>query len=225
MAIGEPSWPPLSSGDCLSRQEFLRLWRGHPDLKRAELIGGVVYMPSPLSVAHGDTENLASTWLGVYRAHTPGTACGNNTTTFLLEDSPQPDVNLRILPECGGRSRVEDRYLAGIPEMFVEISLSSAAYDVHQKLDLYQAAGIPEYLAILFFEREIRWHLLVDNAYQLLPPDADGIWRSRVFPGLWLDGVALLAGDSARVLACLDEGLRSGEHQAFVKKLAQARQG
>ena len=161
-------------------------------------------------------------------SQTPGTAAEGNTTTFLLGDIPQPDGNLRILPEFGGRSFLEMRkgkpYLAGIPELLAEIALSSIAYDLHQKLDLYQTAGIPEYLAVLVYEREIRWHILEDGVYQLLPPDADGIHRSRIFPGLWLDGAALLAGDLARVLAKLDEGLRSPEHQAFVAKLARNRQ-
>ena len=73
------------------------------------------------------------------------------------------------------------------------------------------------------FEQEIRWHILVNGRYQLLPPDADGIWRSRAFPGLWLDGAALLKRDMPRVLAVLQSGLALPEHQAFVKQLAEKR--
>jgi Uma2 family endonuclease len=222
-AVAEELVEPLAAGDRRSREEFMRLWEAHPNIKRAELIGGTVYMPSPLKVNHGEKESKAGTWLGVYSAHTPGTESAHNTTSFILEDTPQPDVNLRILPEYGGGSWIERGYLAGRPELLTEVCGSSAAYDLHQKFDLYEAAKIPEYVAILLYEREIRWHVLVDNVYQLLPPDADKIWRSRIFPGLWLDGAALLAGDMARVLAKLDEGLRSPEHQAFVEKLAKAR--
>jgi Uma2 family endonuclease len=227
MATVEDCVRPLSAGDKLDREEFLRLWDAHSEIKRAELIGGVVYMPSPLSIDHGDSELDVGYWIAHYKSHTKGTAAGTNTTSYILDDSPQPDINLRILPEHGGRSRVEKRgnkrYLAGVPELLVEICLSSAAYDLHQKLDLYQTAGIPEYLAVLVHEREIRWHMLENGVYQLLPADADGIHRSRVFPGLWLDGAALLVGDTARVLAKLDEGLRSVEHAAFVEKLARNR--
>ncbi len=227
MAIVEESVRPLSSGAKLSREEFLSLWEAHPEIKRAELIGGIVYMPSPLSVDHGAPDLRVHCWIGNYLSQTPGTAAEANTTTFLLDDIPQPDANLRILPEFGGKSFIEMRkgkpYLAGIPELFSEISLSSGPFDLHQKLDLYQTAGIPEYLVVLVYEREIRWHMLKNGIYQLLPPDADGIHRSRVFPGLWLDGAALLAGDLARVLARLDEGLRSPEHQAFVANLAKNR--
>jgi Uma2 family endonuclease len=115
---------------------------------------------------------------------------------------------------------VEDKYLAGVPEFLAEICRSSASYDLHVKLDLYQAAGIPEYLAILLFEREIRWHVLINGRYEMLTADADGLWRSRIFPGLWLDGKALLAGNLQRVLSRLQEGINSAEHKQFVAVLA-----
>ena len=177
-------------------------------------------MSAPVSVEHGDTDGDVGGWLWTYKAATPGTACGHNTTSFLLDDVPQPDLNLRILPEYGGGSWVEDRYLHGIPELLAEIARSSASYDLHVKLELYQAVKVPEYLVMLLFEREIRWHVLVNGRYQLLPPDPDGLWRSRMFPGLWLDGQALLAGDMQQVLARLQDGLRSPEHAQFVAELA-----
>jgi len=212
--------PPLVAGDKLTRAEFLRRWEAHPEIKNAELIGGIVYMSSPVSAEHGDMDGDVGGWLFTYRMATPCTACGHNTTSFLLDDTPQPDINLRILPEYGGSSWVEGKYLGGVPELLAEICRSSASYDLHVKLDLYQAARIPEYLAILLFEQEVRWHVLVDGQYQLLPPDPDGLLRSRVFPGLWLDGKALLAGNMQQVLARLQEGLHSPEHERFVAELA-----
>jgi hypothetical protein len=212
--------PPLAAGDKLSREEFLRRWEAHPEIKNAELIGGIVYMPSPVSVEHGDMDGDVGTWLGTYKVASRGTASGHNTTSFLLDDTPQPDINLRILPEFGGSSWVEDGYLHGVPELLTEVCRSSAAYDLHVKLDLYQAAGVPEYLAILLFEQEIRWHVLVAGKYQVLSPDTDGLWRSRIFPGLWLDGKALLAGDLQQVLARLQVGLQSPAHTQFVTQLA-----
>jgi putative restriction endonuclease len=225
MATVEQEVPPLAAGDRMTRDEFLRYWEMHPEIKRAELIGGIVYMPSPVTIEHGDWENDIGTWLGVYRINTPGTASGNNATAFLLKDAPQPDVNLRVLPECGGISRIKGKYLAGATELLTEVCRSSAAYDLHQKYDLYEAAGVQEYLALLVYEQEIRWHVLVKGRYELQPPDADGIWRSRVFPGLWLDGTALLRRDMQRVLAVLQSGLASPEHETFVKQLAENRAG
>lgn len=136
MAIITPV-PPLRAGDQLTREEFLHRWESHPGVKLAELIGGTVYMPSPVSVEHGDMDGDVGGWLSTYKAATPGTASGRNTTSFMHEDAPQPDLNLRLLPECGGRSWVEEHYLHGVPELVVEVCASSASYDLHQKYRLY----------------------------------------------------------------------------------------
>jgi Uma2 family endonuclease len=217
--------PPLVTGDFLTREEFLRRWEAMPGVKRAELIRGIVYMPpSPLLVDHGEADNDVGTWLGVYRAATPGCAAANNATWLMAEDSsPQPDTSLRILPEYGGQSRMEGRYAAGAPEFLAEVCLSRTAYDLHQKLELYQESGVQEYLAVLMREQEVRWHRLVGGSFEVTPAPADGIYRSAVFAGLWLDAAALLAGDLARVLAVLNDGLRSPEHAAFVQQLAARR--
>jgi Uma2 family endonuclease len=207
----------------MSREEFMRRWEAHPEIKRAELIGGIVYMPSPVGLVHGEKDGDVGTWLGHYRVWTPGTAMGHSVTSFILEDALQPDLNLRILPEYGGQTWSQGLYLAGSPELLVEISWSSAAFDLHEKLDIYQAAGVPEYLVVNLVDQSIHWHLLEDGVYQVMPSDAAGVWRSRVFPGLWLDGAALVAGNMVQVLAKLDEGLKTVEHRQFVEKLANAR--
>jgi hypothetical protein len=218
--ITEQRIPPLRAGDELTREEFLRRWQAHPSIKLAELIEGTVYMPSPVSVEHGGTDSDVGTWLGVYHGFTPGTASERNTTTFMLDDTPQPDLNLRLLPEYGGGSWVEEHYLHGVPELVAEVCASTASYDLRKKYKLYEAAGVPEYLAVVVFEQEIRWHVLIDGRYQLLSPDADGLHRSRLFPGLWLDGPALLTGDLRQVLDRLQAGLQSAEHERFVAQLA-----
>ncbi len=213
--------PPLMRGDRLTRDEFLRRWEEHPEIKFAELIGGIVYMPSPTSREHGVREFLASTWLGAYHAQTPGTEGGNNATVIMDDDSPQPDVFLRILPEHGGQSTDTGKFIGGGPEFITEICVSTAAYDLNQKLELYESFQVQEYLAVLMHEQEIRWHRLGKNGYHLLEPASAMLWKSVVFPGLWLNGAALLAGDSAKLLGTLRRGLRSPEHAAFVKKLAK----
>lgn len=211
--------PPLGPGDKLTRQEFLRRWKAHPEIKRAELIGGIVYMPSPVTLEHGNIESDVGTWLGTYCAATVGTDAGHNVTSFILDDTPQPDIHLRILREYGGSSWEEDGYLAGVPELVVEVCRTSVAYDLHVKYELYETAQVPEYLAVLPHEHEIRWHRLVDGRYQFFGPDADGLWRSQMFPGLWLDGQALLRRRRS-VLDRLQEGLNSLAHQQFVAQLA-----
>jgi len=216
--------PPLVRGDFLSRDEFLRRWEAMPHVKRAELIRGVVYMPSPLSREHGATDLDVAAWLGVYKAATPGCEALSNATWLMGEvDSPQPDTSLCILPACGGQSRIRGRYAAGAPEFLAEVCISSTAYDLHQKMEVYQEAGVREYLAVLMREREVRWHQWTDGRFEVVPAPADGVYRSAIFPGLWLDAAALLAGDLARVLSILQDGIRTAEHQQFVEQLAARR--
>lgn len=132
--------PPLSAGDRLTREEFLRRWEADPSIKHAELIGGIVYMPSPVSVEHGDMDGDVGGWLSAYKAATPGAASGRNTTSFLLDDTPQPDLNLRLLPDYGGGSWVEGRYLHGAPELLAEVSATSASNDLRARSASRRAA-------------------------------------------------------------------------------------
>jgi len=84
---------------------------------------------------------------------------------------------------------------------------------------------VQEYLVVALGPDEVFWHVNRDGAFVLLPADPDGILRSRVFPGLWLDPAALSAGDLNALIATLDRGLATGEHEAFVARLAAARPG
>jgi len=220
MATVEQQVPPLIEGQRLTRDEFLRRWEAMPDLKRAELIGGVVRMPSPVSTEHGEYDFNVVTWLGHYSASTPGTRGSHASTTLMLTDAPQPDSHLRIVSKAGGRSRRKGKYLEGPLELIAEVSRSNAGYDLDDKLELYQRAGVIEYLVVLVEEQEIRWFYRHGKAFKLMPVPGDGIWRSRVFPGLWLNGPAFLAGDMPQVLATLQQGLQSSEHAAFAAKLA-----
>jgi hypothetical protein len=213
--------PPLRDGEKLTREEFLRRWEAMPLLKRAELIGGVVYMPSPLSIPHGDFDSSIVGWLFNYRASTPGCRTAANATWFMGLDVPQPDGALWLVPEYGGRSSPSGPYQKGPPEFVAEVSLSSKERDLGPKYLLYQTTGVKEYLTVLLEDEDVRWHRLVAGKYRTLAPGDDAILRSVVFPGLWLNVPALLAGDAAGLLATLQEGLGSKEHGEFVKRLAK----
>ncbi len=212
----------LNNGDNLTREEFLHIWEQLPDVKFAELIGGIVYMPSPLRREHSTKDRRVSGWLLAYEAQTQGCEGGNNATTFMGDECLQPDGFLAILPECGGKSGGEE-YVEGAPELIFELAHSSASFDLHQKLNIYESAGVQEYLVFLLKKKELRWHRLVKGKYKQMKPDADGVWRSHVFPGLWLDSAALFGNDHAKVLAKLHEGIASDEHQKFVERLAAKR--
>jgi hypothetical protein len=200
--------PLLSPGDRMGRKEFLERWQQMPGLKFAELIEGVVYMPSPLSLRHGGRDNLIQGLLFYYASRVPGCEPLTNATCLMTRNSvPQPDASLRWLLESGGRSRTEGGLLAGVPELAVEICLSSRSYDLGPKLALYRSAGVPEYLAIVLEEERIEWRILETERYRLMKPHRDGTLRSRIFPGLWLDTAAYWRSDRAALLATLERGI------------------
>ena len=219
--------PPLQNGDNLTAEEFERRFDAMPGLKKAELIEGVVYMPPPVSDEdHGAPHFDLVTWLGLYRIATPGVVGGDNSTLRLnRRNRPQPDAFLRILPEYGGRARRDDDgYLVAAPDLMAEVAASSASYDLGVKLDLYRRHEVREYVAWRVYDVTLDWFILRGDRYEPLPPGQDGILRSEVFPGLWLDPAALLRGDLAAVLRVVQQGLASPEHAAFLARLQQARQ-
>lgn len=214
--------PPLNPGDRLSRAEFERRYHAHPEIKKAELIEGVVYMPTPVChLSHGRPHAHIVGWLTHYCARTPGIDLSDNATLRLdFENELQPDALLRLPTELGGKSKVaEDGFLEGAPELIVEIAASSVSYDLHVKKRVYARSGVQEYLAIQSYEQSIEWCVLDEGVYQLLPPDENGVLRSRAFPGLWLDPAAFWAGDLERLLAVLEQGLQSPEYAAWVARL------
>jgi Uma2 family endonuclease len=213
------SIPPLQNGDRLSRVEFERRYDAMPGLKKAELIEGEVYMGSPVRQRqHGLPHGQIITWLGTYTAATPGLEFGDDSSLRLdLDNMPQPDAFLMINHERGGKARVsDDDYVEGAPELVAEIAASSVSYDLGKKLHVYRRNGVREYLVWRVQDREIDWFVLRDGKYESLAAGDDGILRSTVFPGLWLDQPALLRGDLATVLAAVQQGLASADHAAFV---------
>jgi Uma2 family endonuclease len=216
--------PQLESGDRLNRYEFERRYNAMLHLKKAELIEGVVYVAAALRFrSHGQPHGRLITWLGVYESATPGIALGDNPTVRLdLDNEPQPDAVLLIEEQCGGQARLsEDDYVEGAPELVAEIAASSAAIDLGDKKRAYRRNGIKEYIVWQVFEQKLDWFYLQEGEYVPLPVDEYGVICSRVFPGLWLAVEALLAGDMARVLMVLQEGLASPEQAAFVQQLAK----
>ncbi|MGE0682304.1 MAG: Uma2 family endonuclease [Candidatus Binatia bacterium] len=214
--------PPLENGDRLTRPEFERRYEAMPELKKAELIEGVVYMPSPVRhEGHGRQHFTLNWWLGGYIVATHGVEASDNATVRLdLDNEPQPDVLLRITD--GGQSRVdEEGFLDGAPELVAEVASSSVAYDLHQKLHTYRRHGVREYIVWRTQDNAIDWFVLREGRYDRLPLDEAGIYKSECFPGLWLDAAAMLRGDLATILKVLEEGMTSQEHANFVQQLEQ----
>ncbi|MBY0528027.1 MAG: Uma2 family endonuclease [Gemmataceae bacterium] len=223
--LPEEAVPPLEPGDRLSRDEFERRYEAMPNLKKAELIEGVVHMPSPLRFRrHGRPSRHISAWLGVYEAATPGVEGGDNSTVRLdLDNEPQPDAVLIIDPARGGQARISaDDYLVAAPELVAEVAASSVSYDLNSKLNVYRRSGVREYLVWRVRDRQVDWFILRGTSYEALSPSGNALLCSEVFPGLWLDAEALVRGDLAHVLAVLQQGISSPEHAAFVARLNPA---
>ena len=213
--------PPLENGDKLTRHEFERRYHAMPNLKKAELIEGVVYVASPVRAKqHGKPHARIMGWLIAYEAATPGVEALDNTTVLLDTDNePQPDALLRI--ETGGQSRInKDDYVEGAPELIVEIAASSASYDLHEKLKVYRRNQVQEYLIWRVYDHQFDWFRLQQGEYIQLQPNADNIICSQIFAGLWLDKMALLGGDLGKVLTVVQQGLASPEHENFISRLS-----
>jgi Uma2 family endonuclease len=216
-----PTVPPLRQGERLARAEFERRYDAMPGLKKAELIDGVVYMPLPVTDDYSGPHSDLSGWLFLYRVSTHGVATRIEGSVRLdLDSMPQPDTFLRIQESHGGQSYIgPDRYVEGAPELVAEVAVSSAEFDLGTKLPLYLRNKVREYLVWRVADKEIDWFTLRGSKYARLRPGVGGLHRSKVFPGLWLDAQALIAGDLKAVVSAVQQGTSSPEHAAFVQKL------
>ena len=215
----------LEPGDHLTREEFERRYEAMPYIRKAELIEGVVYMPSPVRLKqHGSPNAVFIWWLTHYWACTPGVRVGDNTTVRLdLDNESQPDGLMIREPSHGGRVVIGPRgYIESAPELVGEIATSSASFDLHTKLHVYRRNQVQEYVVWRVEDAVVNWFVLRQGDYAPLPLSPAGIYQSAVFPGLWLDAAALVRTDLPTVLRVLQEGIASPEHAAFVAQLQQA---
>ena len=215
----------LVEGQRLDQPTFHALYEAMPPGNRAELIDGVVFMPSSVGVEHGEAVVPMIVWLSYYAEMTVGVRVMDNATTVLgWKSELQPDGLLRILPEYGGQTWNEGGLVHGAPEFVAEISKATRYADLGPKRDDYERAGVLEYLVHASDPSEILWYAREQGVLVQRTVDSDGLYRSAVFPGLWLDPVALLKGDTRRLRAVVDLGCATPEHAAFIGRLADARQ-
>jgi hypothetical protein len=220
-----PFVAPFRNGDRMDQKTFHALYKQSPPGFMAELIGGIVYMPSPTTFRHGRPHGRVVMWLGNYADGTPGTDFADNTTNILDDASePQPDAILIVGPEYGGQTGLdEEGYVIGPAELVAEVAYSSANIDLHAKRLDYESAGVREYVVVLVEPRRVVWFGRRGTRFVERKAEEDGIFRSAVFPGLWLDPVALFAPTTRRLNAVLRQGLATPEHAAFVTKLEAKR--
>jgi Uma2 family endonuclease len=223
-ALTESRLPPLEAGDHLDQATFHERYVAMPEDFRAELIGGIVFVPSPLRSEHGVYHALIMGWLTNYWVATPGTEARDNATAILGDFSePQPDAALIIDSACGGQTGLSDGYATGPPELIVEVASSSESIDLHAKRRDYEQAGVLEYVVLLLRQRAVRWFVLQEGVYQEVDAGEGGVFASTVFPGLWLHVPALLRLDGQQVMDTLRQGLETPAHAAFVRQLQERR--
>ena len=212
----------LHSGDRMTREEFHRIYESMPEDFRAELVGGVVFVASPLKIGHGRNHAFLVSVFCEYEDATPGVEMSDHTTVCLGDDAePQPDLYMRILPEFGGQSKTSaEDYVEGAPELIAEVALSNRSIDLNDKRKDYSRHGVLEYMVLSLREKKFRWFDLRRN--RELSIDTDGICRARCFPGLWIDVEALLCQNRKRLMRTLKQGQKSPEYAVFVAKLAAA---
>lgn len=221
----KPTIPPLRNGDHLDRVEFERRYEAMPEGTKAELIDGVVYMAAAVRAEEHATPHAAVMfWLTNYWARTAGTrACDNASIRLDMDNMPQPDALLMIEADCGGHATIDaDGYITGGPELVCEVAASTVSMDRNTKLRQYRSNGVREYVLWRVEQDALDWFVLRGGQYDQVGPGADGLHRSEVFPGLWLDAPALLRLDLLRVFDVLQQGVASPEHAAFVASLQQA---
>jgi len=218
--------PPLEDGQRLSAGEFMRRYEAMPEAKHWQLIEGVVHMPPPPTSTsyHGQPQFLLLGWIFAYGAATAGVAGSAPSTVRLdLDNVPEPDGALFVLPEHGGQVRFDEKgYIVGAPDLVIEVAASSLAIDMNEKFRAYRRNGVREYLVWKTEKREIVWFAFDEGEATQLEPDAKGRLASRAFPGLVLDVRAALANDAARVLATLQTALKTKAHLDFARRLRQA---
>jgi Uma2 family endonuclease len=215
--------PLLVHGQRLTQPEFHRRYEAMPVDFKAELIGGVVHVAAAMKRDHGRYDVDLSGIFWIYETHTPGVEASSNTTAILGPWSePQPDLALRILPEYGGLARIsEARYWIGAAELIAEVSDTTIGLDLGEKKQDYELAGVLEYIVLDLQKGKLYWFDLRGGLE--IKPDRRGIYRSKVFPGLWIDGRALVTRKPARLLKVIQEGVSSPQHAAFVRRLRAAR--
>lgn len=193
----------LENGAVMTREEFHAAYLQDPQLHRVELIEGIVYMPSPISLTeHGQPQGLVLRWLDSYADRSPSLVA-SPPATLLLDDRNEPEPDAMLLRAAPGW--VDDGgHIVKVPELVVEVAASSRSRDLHQKKRAYERAGVREYIVWRTRDRAVDWFEIgPDGRYITRQPDQAGLIESSQFPGLVLNVPALITMDKTRVLAAI----------------------
>ena len=148
----------LEPGDRLTREEFHRRYLANPHIRKAELIEGVVYMPSPVRARqHGRPHGALVGWLFAYTALNPDVVMFDNATVYLEgHNEVQPDA---CLWQDGAESArlTDEGYILGGPQFVAEVAASSVGYDLHGKKEACRLSGVHEYIVWVVLGAVVDW--------------------------------------------------------------------
>jgi len=215
---------PLQGGERMRRNEFERRFDATPGLKRAELVEGTVWIPPQMGeVRYGSARMALIGLIGSYCAATPGVSGGAHGHIRLdAVNMPQPDVSVHLGKAYGGQSRIDaDGYLEGAPEFVADVVRQRAEWPTG-RVEALRRNGVREFAVWRVDDCLIDWFVVRDGKQERLEMGADGVYRSRVLPGLWVDPVALLTDERARAMAVMRQGIASPEQGEFIERLKRA---
>lgn len=174
---------PDDQAPRMTYEEFLE-WADEDTL--AEWVNGKVIMTSPASIPH---QHLINFLLGVLspfiRLHELGTVVDGPFQMKLPNSGREPDV---LYIASAHLDRLKRTYLDGPADLAVEvISPESIGRDRGEKFFEYQDGGVQEYWLLDPDHAFAEFYQLDEQGrYQIVAPDADGLYHSRVLPGFWL---------------------------------------
>lgn len=210
--------PLLYDGLRLDRVTFHRLYEASPELKRVQLIEGIVHMPSPMRfVQHANPQTCINGWLFCYVTQTPGVNTGGSAT-LKIDDENEFEPDGMLFYDNGQLIIADDGYLEGVPELAVEVTASTFTIDSKEKFRVYEKHGVKEYLLWNTEAGTITWYARHKDKFVPMKSNRAGILKSKIFPGLWLEVAAMREGDMTQVMKTLYEGLASAPHRQYVKR-------
>lgn len=169
----------------------------------------------------GELASSVSYWLCQYRRSTPCVESLGRVSIF-LDPTTEIETTAAMWLTPGADDRPRWQRCEGVPELLVEVTATVHNKVFRRRLRVYEQSEIHELLVVTGDPRDTALYARENGRFARVSPADDGSYRSRVFPGLWLDPSALFSDEWNEMAACLDRGMATEEHAAFVASSVEA---
>jgi hypothetical protein len=103
---------------------------------------------------------------------------------------------------------VRDEVFHGPPNFVLDVFYSQDDADFVRRRDVFCRFGVHEYFVAFDGDPvEVHWYRREAAAFQLIRPDADGVFRSQALPNFWLPQKALQERDWWTAIGCIERGV------------------